>query len=184
MTVRAMVRRGRTTRLLGWTLMAAVCGFLLWIVFGGAAHAEDPKSAARAIGAGGNSAARAIARDSSKAETVPGYVGTDVPERSIGANALEDEGRARLADPNDVGGAAGRAVVEGVTSRPSASVPGDRPAGAALGGHRRFAAIRRRTARTAWLRAARRPAGPNSKTPRTAAAAGPCATASAPAARR
>ena len=43
MTVRATARRERATRLFGWTLMAAVCGFLLWIVFGGAAHA-DPGS--------------------------------------------------------------------------------------------------------------------------------------------
>ena len=127
MTARVTARNARATRLLGWTLMAAVCGFLLWIVFGGAAHAEDPKAAARAIGAGGNAAARTIARDSSNAADVPGYAGTNLPERNIGANALEDEGRARLADPDDPGGAAGRAVVEGVTSRPSASVPASDP---------------------------------------------------------
>ena len=128
-------RGRRPTRLLGWMLIVAVCGFLLWIVFGGAAHADpgsvsgagDPKAAARAIGAGGNAAARTIARDSSNAATVPGYAGTNLPERNIGANALEDEGRARLADPDDPGGAAGRAVVEGVTSRPSASVPASDP---------------------------------------------------------
>ena len=28
-------------RLFGWTLLAAVCGFLLWIVFGGAADAGE-----------------------------------------------------------------------------------------------------------------------------------------------
>ena len=120
-------RGRRPTRLLGWTLMAAVCGFLLWIVFGGVAHAEDPKAAARAIGNAGTAAARAIARDASNAADVPGYAGTNLPERNIGANALEDEGRARLADPDDPGGAAGRAVVEGVTSRPSASVPASDP---------------------------------------------------------
>ena len=130
MTAQPIFRRRRTpraTRLLGWALMAAVCGFLMWIVFGGAAHAEDPKAAARAIGNAGTAAARAIARDSSQASTVPGYAGTNLPERSIGANALEDGGRARLADPDDPGGAAGRAVVEGVTSRPSASVPAGDP---------------------------------------------------------
>ena len=127
MTVRAIARRTRTTRLLGWTLLAGVCGFLLWIVLGGVTYAEDPKAAARAIGNAGNSAARTIARDSSNAADVPGYAGTNVPERSIGANALEDEGRARLADPNDPGGAAGRAVIEGVTSRPAASVPASDP---------------------------------------------------------
>ena len=127
MTARVTARNARATRLLGWMLIAAVCGFLLWIVFGGAVQAGDPKAEARAIGAGGNAAARTIARDSSNAADVPGYAGTNLPERNIGANALEDEGRARLADPDDPGGAAGRAVVEGVTSRPAASVPASDP---------------------------------------------------------
>ncbi len=116
------VRASRTTLLLAWTLMAAVLGFLLWIVLGGTSHAGDPKSEARAIGNAGIAAARAIARDASNAATVPGYAGTNVPERHIGANALEDEGRARLADPNDPGGAAGRSVIEGVTARPDVPV--------------------------------------------------------------
>ena len=128
MTVRAIARSARVSRLLGWSLMAAVCGFLLWIVFGGAAHAEDPKAAARAIGNAGNAAARAIARDSSSAADMPGYAGTDLPERSIGAGRLEDEARARLADPDDPGGAAGRAVIEGVTVRPERPVTGTDPA--------------------------------------------------------
>ena len=127
MTARAICRRERATRLLGQALVAAVFGFLLWIVLGGGAQAGDPGSEARAIGNAGTAAARAIARDSSNAADVPGYAGTDLPERSIGADALEDEGRARLADPDDPGGAAGRAVVEGVTSRPSASVPASDP---------------------------------------------------------
>ena len=128
MTARAICRRERATGLLGWALVAAVFGFLLWIVLGGAAHAEEPKAAARAIGNAGTAAARAIARDSSNAADVPGYAGTNLPERSIGANALEDEGRARLADPDDPGGTAGRAVVEGVTSRPERPVAADDPA--------------------------------------------------------
>ena len=130
MTARPTFRRRRAPLapwLLGWTLMAAVCSFLLWIVFGGVARAEDPKAAARAIGQAGTAAARAIARDASNAADVPGYAGTNLPERNIGANALEDEGRARLADPDDPGGAAGRAVVEGVTSRPATSVPASDP---------------------------------------------------------
>ena len=118
-----------TTRLIGWALMAAVCGFLLWIVFGGgAARAEDPKAAARAIGNAGMAAARAIARDSSNAANVPGYAGTDLPERNIGAGNLEDAARARLADPDDPGGAAGRAVIEGVTVRPERPVAATDPA--------------------------------------------------------
>ena len=43
-------RGSRSTRLLAWTVMAAVCCFLLWIVSGMAVRAEDPKAAARAIG--------------------------------------------------------------------------------------------------------------------------------------
>ena len=136
MTVRAIARRARATRLFGWTLMAAVCGFLLWIVLGGAAHADpgsgsgagDPKAAARAIGSAGNAAARAVARDAANATDVPGYAGTNLRERNIGADALEDEARARLADPDDPGGVAGRAMIEGVTSRPSTSVSASDPA--------------------------------------------------------
>ena len=127
MTARAIERRDRATRLLGWTLMAAVCGFLMWIVFGGAAQAEDPKAAARAIGNAGNAAARTVARDSSNAADVPGYAGTNLRERNIGASRLQDEGRARLADPDDPGGVAGRAVIRGTTSRPSENVPASDP---------------------------------------------------------
>ena len=131
MTVRTAARRARADRLLGWTLMAAVCGFLLWIVFGGVTYAdpgaEDPKAAARAIGNAGNAAARAVARDSSNAAEVPGYAGTNLPERNIGAGGLEDEGRARLADPDDPGGAAGRAVVRGTTQRPQRPVAASDP---------------------------------------------------------
>ena len=127
MTARTTAQRARAGRLLGWTLMAAVCGFLLWIVFGGAAHAEDALAAARAIGSAGNSAAGAIARDSSNAADVPGYAGTDVPERSLSASGMEDAARARLADPHDPGGAAGRALVEGVTVRPERPVAASDP---------------------------------------------------------
>ena len=124
MTARATCRRERAIRLLGWTVTVAVFGFLMWIVLGGGARAEDPRASARAIGNAGNAAARTIARDSSNAGDVPGYAGTDVPERTIGAGSLEDAARARLADPDDPGGAAGRAVIEGVTVRP------ERPVGA------------------------------------------------------
>ena len=128
MTARAMARRTGATRLLGWALLAAVCGFLMWIVFGGVTYAEDPKAAARAIGNAGNSAAHVIARDSSNAADVPGYAGTNLPERSIGASRLQDEGRARLADPDDPGGAAGRAVIRGTTQRPARPVTAGDPA--------------------------------------------------------
>ena len=115
------------TRAMGWTLLAAVFCFLLWIVLGGGAQAEDPKSAARALGNAGTSAAGAIARDASNAATVPGYVGTNLPERNIGAGDLEDEARARLADPDDPGGTAGRSVIDGVTVRPDVPVTDSDP---------------------------------------------------------
>ena len=127
MTARATARRTRATRWVGWSLMAVVFGFLMWIVFGGAAHAEDPRAAARAIGNAGNSAARAIARDSSNATEVPGYAGTNVPERNLSASGMETAARARLADPDDPGGVAGRAVIEGTTVRPARPVAAGDP---------------------------------------------------------
>ena len=131
MTERAAFRRARasrTTRLVAWSLMVAIFCFLLWIVFGGGAQAGDPRAEARAIGNAGAAAARAIARDSSSAADVPGYAGTDLPERNIGAGSLEDAARARLADPDDPGGAAGRTVIEGVTVRPERPVDATDPA--------------------------------------------------------
>ena len=131
----ALDRGTRIVRLLTWTAMFALVCLMLWLVSGMAAKADpgsgsgagDPKAAARAIGNAGNAAARTIARDSSNAAEVPGYAGTNLPERSIGAGRLQDEGRARLADPDDPGGAAGRAVVRGTTSRPAANVPAGDP---------------------------------------------------------
>ena len=127
MTARATARRTRATRWVGWSLMAVVFGFLMWIVFGGAAHAEDPRAAARAIGNAGNTAARAVARDSSNATEVPGYAGTNVPERSLTASGMEAAARARIADPDDPGGAAGRTVIEGTTVRPARPVAAGDP---------------------------------------------------------
>ena len=93
----------------------------------GTALAEDPKAAARALGQAGNVSAAAVARDSSHTAEVPGYAGTDLPERSIAAGRLQDEGRARLADSNDPGGQAGRAVRDGAHNRPIAQVPASEP---------------------------------------------------------
>ena len=115
-------RATRIVRLLAWTAMFAVCCLMLWTLGGMAAHAEDPRAAARAIGQAGTAAAGAIARDASKAGTVPGYAGTDVPERSLTASGMQDAARARLADPDDPGGRAGRAVIEGTTLRPATPV--------------------------------------------------------------
>ena len=127
----ALDRGTRVVRLLTWCAMFALVCLMLWVVSGIAAKAdpgpEDPKAAARAIGNAGNAAARTIARDSSKAADIPGYAGTNLPERSLTASGMEDAARARLADPNDPGGAAGRAVTEGATSRPTANVPAGDP---------------------------------------------------------
>ena len=123
-------RATRIVRLLAWLAMFALCCLMLWVLSGMAAHAEDPKAAARAVGQAGTAAAGAIARDASKAGTVPGYAGTNVPERSLTASRMEDAARARLADPHDPGGSAGRAVIEGVTTRP------DRPVVAKRSRHR------------------------------------------------
>ena len=123
-----LIDRGtRIVRLLAWTAMFALVCLTLWVVSGMAARAEDPMAAARAIGNAGSAAAGAIARDASNAAEVPGYAGTNLPERSIGASRLEAEGRARVADPDDPGGAAGRAVIRGATSRPAANVPTSDP---------------------------------------------------------
>ena len=124
----AIDRGTRVFRLLTWTAMFVLVCLMLWVVSGMVAKAgEDPRAAAREIGRAGSAAAGAIARDAASTGTVPGYAGTDLPERSTGADALEDAGRARLADPDDPGGAAGRAVVEGTTSRPPANVPASDP---------------------------------------------------------
>ena len=121
-------RATRIVRLLAWIAMFAVCCLMLWTLGGMAAHAEDPKAAARAIGQAGTAAAGAIARDASKAATVPGYTGTDVAERSLTASGMEDAARARLADPDDPGGKAGRAVIDGTLTRPERPVAVSDPA--------------------------------------------------------
>ena len=120
-------------RLLDRALLAAVLCFLLWIVLGGGkataddTSAADPKAAARSIGQAGTAAASAIARDASNAAGVPGYAGTNLPERSLTDSDIGDAARARLADPDDPGGDAGRALIEGVSVRPPANVPAGDP---------------------------------------------------------
>ena len=90
------------------------------------AGAEDPKAAARAVGQAGRAAASAIARDSGSTVHVPGYAGTNLPERGMSADDLETAANRVLADPADPGGEAGRAVIEGAAVRPHQSVePGD-----------------------------------------------------------
>ena len=139
----AIDRGTRVVRLLTWTAMFVLVCLMLWLVSGMVAKADpgsgpgqapgsgsgagDPRAAARAIGAAGTAAAGAIARDAASAGKVPGYAGTEVPERNLTASGMEDAARARLADPHDPGGAAGRTVVEGTTNRPAANVPASDP---------------------------------------------------------
>ena len=118
----------RIVRLLAWTAMLAVSCPIFLTLGGIAARAEDPKAVAREIGRAGAAAAGAIARDASKSGTVPGYAGTDVPEKNLTAGGMEDAARARLADPDDPGGKAGRAVIGGTLTRPDRPVAVTDPA--------------------------------------------------------
>ena len=105
-----------------WWIGASVTVLAAVTSVAGTALAEDPKAAARAIGQAGQQAAGAVARSSTSADVVPGYAGTDVPERQLTADGMPDEAARRLADPDDPGGVAGRAVIEGATLRPDAEV--------------------------------------------------------------
>ena len=113
-----------------WT-MAAKAFVLALVVLthlaAGPARAEDPAAAARAIGQAGQAAAGAIAKDADSAAHVPGYVGTSLPERGLGAGELRNAANRALADPADPGGQAGRSVIDGATGRPDAPVKADDP---------------------------------------------------------
>ena len=106
-----------------WVLILPILAYLTTCD----ARAEDPKAAARAIGQAGQSAARAIARDPASAAGVPGYAGTNLPERGLGAGDLRDAADQVINDPGDPGGRAGRAVIEGAAGRPDAPVGTDDP---------------------------------------------------------
>ena len=105
------------------------------ILFGallhGAAVAQDSdeaaKAAAQAVGAAGQSAARAVATDAAQPLEVPGYAGTGLPQAGLSAGELEGAGRNALADPNDLGGGVGRALAQGELSGPDVSVSADEP---------------------------------------------------------
>ena len=114
-------------RLLAWAAMVGGYGLMLWAL-SGSAHADDPKDAARQVGNAGAAAAGAIARDAAKAQTVPGFAGTNVPERSLTDAGMESAARGRLANPDDPGGSAGRAVIDGAAIRPAVPVPANDPA--------------------------------------------------------
>jgi len=106
--------------------MVGGCGLVLWFL-SDPAYAEDPKDAARQIGQAGAAAAGAIARDPAEAQTVPGFAGTNLPERNLTDAGVENAARRRLADPDDPGGSAGRAVIEGVVMRPEEPVAANDP---------------------------------------------------------
>ena len=120
-------RATRVVRLITWVAMFALVCLMLWWLGGTAAHAEDPRAAARAIGNAGQAAAGAIARDAASAGEVPGYEGTDVPERRLTDAGMADAARQRLADPDDPGGDAGRALIRGTASRPDRPVAAGDP---------------------------------------------------------
>ena len=108
-------------------MASALLLFFLAHLSTGHARAGDPKAAARAIGDAGRAAAAAVARDPASVSKVPGYAGTNLPERDLGAAELEAAAERVLSDPEDPGGWAGRAVIEGVTGRPYASVGAEDP---------------------------------------------------------
>ena len=112
----------------GWWIGAGAAVAVLALAGPGTGLADDPKAAARAIGQVGLQAAGDVARNAASANDVPGFAGTDVPERRLTADGMPDAARARLADPDDPGGAAGRAVIDGATLRPDAQVPASDPA--------------------------------------------------------
>ena len=93
----------------------------------GKADAEDPKTAARAMGDAGRTAAAVVAKDPASASRVPGYAGTDLKERDLGAADLEDAANAVLSDPDDPGGEAGRYVTKGVSARQEIKIKSDDP---------------------------------------------------------
>ena len=91
------------------------------------AGAEDPRAAARAVGQAGKAAASVIAKDVGSTVHVPGYAGTNLPERGMSAGELVTAGSRVLADPADPGGQAGRAVIEGAAVRPTEDVEAGDP---------------------------------------------------------
>ena len=97
-----------------------------WLL-GGLAVAQEQnqaaKAAAQAVGSVGQAAARAVARDASQPLNVPGFEGTDLAEADHTATGMDVAARRALADPNDAGGAVGRAVVDGTLSRRMSPCP-------------------------------------------------------------
>ena len=110
---------------------ARLAALTIGMVLHGAAVAqgsdEAAKAAARSVGAAGQAAARALATDATQPSNVPGYEGTDVPEREHTADGLNAAAQRTLADPNDAGGAVGAFVAEATLSRPDVTVTAAEP---------------------------------------------------------
>ena len=117
--VERLTRYARLATLI-MALAALVLAFAILASF--AAHAGDPRAAAADLGRAGQATAGAIARDAASADTVPGYAGTGVPERSLTDATMEDAARGVLSDPDRPGGEAGRALTEGAVTRPDIPV--------------------------------------------------------------
>ena len=115
------MNRNYGSKVVVWSML------VLTHVAAGGVSAEDPAAVARAVGHAGRAAASAIAKDAGSAADVPGYSGTSVPERGLSAAGLEDAAARALADPDDPGGRAGRAVIEAAAGRPEAPVRADDP---------------------------------------------------------
>ncbi len=111
----------------GGGMKAVILFVLLLPHLAGRVQAEDPATAARAIGQTGRATAGAIAKDAGSAADVPGYAGTSVPERGLSAAGLDAAAARALADPDHPGGRAGRHVIEAAAERPEASVGADDP---------------------------------------------------------
>ena len=109
------------------TKAVIVSVLLAWQFAAARAGGEDLKAAARAVGQAGRAIASAIARDVGSTVHVPGYAGTNLPERGMSADDLETAANRVLADPAGPGGRAGRAVIEGSAVRPTAEVDADDP---------------------------------------------------------
>ena len=107
-------------------IVGRIAALLAIGVHAGSALAQDSdeaaKAAARAVGAVGQAAARALATDATQPSNVPGYVGTDVAEREHTAVGMTAAAQGALADPNDVGGAVGAFVAQATLSRPDVTV--------------------------------------------------------------
>ena len=110
-----------------WMKAAALALFLVAHLSLDKTRAEDPKAAARAMGDAGRTTAAAVAKDPASASEVPGYAGTNRPERNLNAADLEDAANEALADPDDPGGEAGRYVTKGVSVREKVRIETDDP---------------------------------------------------------